>query len=165
MFSLIERLEFLNFVRMFHERFCGTYCKLFIDFNVLRLGGPELCQDDFPSNYTFDVSSSPKIYITFCGVPQPVVQGEFINQKFSALNTTETVNGYIHNFTLQIPQLTQEACGKTLTITANGNNVTLTETTKIFLEKCKYFSYFLFIIFSRLSMEGFHISKRSPCNI
>ena len=111
--------------------------------DVLHLGGPELCQEDFPSNYTFDDKSSPKINITLCGVPQPQVQGEFIKENLNVLNTT--VINYLHNYILQLPQLTQTVCGKELTVTATvkGNEYdgTLSKTTKIFVENCKYFYY------------------------
>ena len=111
----------------------------YVDIDILHLGGPELCQDSFPSNFTFDDKSSRSINITLCGIPQPVLQGEFNGQKLKVLNST--VNKYTYNYTLQLPELTQTVCGEDLTITATGNNGTLNKTTKIFVENCKYFCY------------------------
>lgn len=71
------------------------------------------------------------------------MQGEFIGQDLSVLHAT--VNNYTHNFTLQLPQLTQTECGKVLTIKAIGHNGTLNATTGIFVENCEYFYYFRLI--------------------
>ena len=105
--------------------------------DILHLGGPELCQDSFPSNLTFEENSSPKISLTLCGVPQPVVQGEFNGETLIVVNTS--VNSYTHNYTLQLPQLTQRACGKELTVKTTGHNGSLIKKTRIFLNNCKYF--------------------------
>ena len=72
-------------------------CRFYIDTNALYLGGPDFCHGGFPSNFTFDDNSSPRILITLCGVPQPVLQGKFIGQKLIVKYTT--VNSYTHNFT------------------------------------------------------------------
>ena len=106
--------------------------------NTLHLGRPKYCQDYLQSSYTFDVNDiSPTINITLCGVPQPVVEGHFIGK--TLIVTSSTVNDYTFNYTLQLPQLEQAACGKELTITAKGYNGTLTNKTKIFVKNCKYF--------------------------
>ena len=108
-----------------------------VDIDVLHLGGPKLCQDSFPSNFTFDDNSSPRINVTLCGVPQPVVRGDFIGETLNVQNTT--VNDFTHNYTLHLPLLTQLACGKNLTVTANNSiGGILTETTQIFVRNCKY---------------------------
>ena len=120
----------------FYENYYETH-GLYIDLDVLHLGGPELCQDSFPSNFTFGENSSPKVNITLCGVPNPKVEGKFIDQKLAV--SYGMVNKYTRNYKLQLPILTQIACGKELAITATakGRNDTLNIRTKIFLEKCK----------------------------
>ena len=111
----------------------------------MHLGGPELCQDCFPSNFTFDENSSPRINVTIYGAPQPKVQAEFNGQVINVRN--ETLNTYTHNFTLELPRLTQAACGKELKMTITGNNRTLTNKTKIFPKDCKYAYYFHLFLF------------------
>ena len=93
-----------------------------------------------PNNDTFDDSSSPRINITLCGVPPPIVVGEFLGLNLTVRSTE--VNSYTHNYTLELPPLTQRVCGKELTLTAtvtatryNGN---LTRKMKIFVKNCKY---------------------------
>ena len=120
----------------FYENYYETH-GFYVDLDVLHLGGPELCQDSFPSNFTFGENSSPKVNITLCGVPNPEVEGKFIDQKLAV--SYGMVNKYTRNYKLQLPILTQIACGKELAITATakGRNDTLNIRTKIFLEKCK----------------------------
>ena len=113
-----------------------TYDDFYDDFHILFIGGPQFCQGNFPRKYTIDVNSSSKINIVLCGVPQPIVQAEFIGQKLSVLSTT--VNSYIHNYTLELPQLNPTTCGKELTVTVFGYNGTLTDKTKIYVSNCKY---------------------------
>ena len=110
-----------------------------VDFDILHIGGPEFCWSDFPSNYTVDDNTSLKIGIVLCGVPQPKVQAEFIGQALKVADAT--INSYTHYYTLEVPQLTQTQCGKELTVTASGNDKTLTFNTKIFVRNCKYDSY------------------------
>ena len=113
---------------------------------ILHLGGPEFCQGDFPSNDTFDEKSSPRVSITLCGVPPPVVEAEFLGVKLTVVN--KTIDSYTHNYTLELPQLTKTACGEeltvTATVTATGYNRNLTEKMKIFLKNCKY-HYYMFV--------------------
>ena len=109
------------------------------DFDILHIGGPEFCWSDFPSNYTVDDNTSLKIGIVLCGVPQPKVQAEFIGQALKVADAT--INSYTHYYTLEVPRLTQIECGKELTVTASGNNNTLTFNTTIFVTNCKYDSY------------------------
>ena len=111
---------------------------------MLHLGEPEFCQGKLRSNYTFDVNSSPKINIIICGVPQPDVQGDFNDNKFTASGAR--VNSFTHNFTLQLPRLTQTVCGKELMVTATGYNASITDKTKIFVRNCKY-DYCVYLIF------------------
>ena len=122
-------------MRFLTEIMTGFY----IDFNILHLGGPDFCQRDLPSNDTFDDSTSPRINIVLCGVPQPVVQAEFIGQKLIALN--RTINNYKHNYTLELPRLTQTVCGKELRVTATGHNGTSTKNVQVFVRNCKYDYY------------------------
>ena len=120
----------------FYENYYETH-SFYVDLDVLHLGGPELCQDSFPSNFTFGENSSPRVKITLCGVPKPEVEGKFIDQKLTA--SYGMVSKYTHDYKLQLPLLTQMACGKELAITATakGRNDTLNLRTKIFLENCK----------------------------
>ena len=117
----------------------------FVDIKLLFLGGPELCQGNFQSNYTFDDNSSPIINVTLCGIPRPVVQVIFIDEKLDVLNTT--VNTYTHIYALQIPRLSQRTCGKELTVIATGHNGILTKKTKIFIGSCKYDRYIYLHVF------------------
>ena len=115
------------------------------DFDVLHLGEPEFCQGKLRSNFFFDVNRSPKINITLCGVPQPDVQGDFNAKKLTVLKAK--LNSYTHNFTLQLPRLTQTVCGKELILTATGyNNISITDKTKIKVRNRKY-DYCLYLIF------------------
>ena len=121
------------------------YVYLYVDIDVLYLGGPEFCQGGFPSNFTFDDNSSPIIVITLCGVPQPLVVAEFAGQKLKVIKAA--LNSYTHNFTLVLPQLTQTQCGRILEVTATGYNDALTDKTKIFLKNCKYDFYVHLVLF------------------
>ena len=114
-------------------------------FLFLHLGGPDFCQGRLPNNFTFDDNSSPRSIITLCGVPQPKVKGEFMGQKINVIDAT--VNSYTHSFILQLPLLTQTACGKELHVTTIGYNRTSTYKTKIFVKNCKCY-YYIFLIIS-----------------
>ena len=96
-----------------------------------------------PSNGTFDEKSSPRINITLCGVPPPVVEAEFLGLKLTVVS--KRVNSYTHNYTLELRQLTKTACGKELTVTATGYNRNLNEKMKILLKNCKY--HYMFVLF------------------
>ena len=110
----------------------------------LHLGGSVFCQgQSLPSNFTFDDYSSPRISIVLCGTPQPTVEGEFIGQKLNILN--KTIDSYTHNYTLQLPRLTQISCGKELTVTAIGCNGVIANKTKVFVKNCKY-EYYVHVI-------------------
>ena len=64
------------------------------------------------------------------------MQAEFIGQKLNVLSTT--INSYIHNYTLELPQLNPTACGKELILTVTGYNDALTGKFKVYESKCKY---------------------------
>ena len=121
-----------------------NFVSFYIDTSALHLGGPEICQGDIVCTYTFNDSSSPTINLTLCGVPQPQVQVEFIEQKVTVLNVP--ISSYTHRFILQLPLLTQTECGKELTITATGYNGSLVKRTKIFVENCKCDDFVHFIL-------------------
>ena len=121
----------------FYETIYIGYEYFNVHIDVLHLGEPELCQDSFPKNLTFADKSSPKIYFTLCGVPQPVVLGHFVGQTLVVQQIS--VNNYTHKYTLQLPQVTQIACGKELTVTATGRNSTIIMKTRIFVVNCKFF--------------------------
>ena len=122
-----------------YETYYGACDGIYIDFDILHIGGPVFCRGDFPSNYTADDTTSLRIDIVLCGVPQPEVHADFIDQTLKVVNTT--INSYTHNYMVQLPRLTQAKCGKELTVTATGQNRTLTDKTKIFVKNCKYDSY------------------------
>lgn len=111
--------------------------------NTLHLGGPEFCQGSLPSNFTFDDNSSPRINIVLCGIPQPTVEGEFFGQKLNVFNMT--IDSYTHNYTLQLPRLTQISCGKELTVRAIGYYAVIADKTKVFVKNCKY-EYYIHVI-------------------
>ena len=133
-----------------------TECKMifYSYFDILLIGGPEICHGNLSSNYNFDDNSLPRIGIVSCGVPQPVVQAEFFGQKLNVLKTT--INSYTHNYTVQLPQLTQTVCGKELIVVATGYNGTLTSKIKIYVNNCKY-DYYVDLVFKAL------INKNTVC--
>ena len=77
-------------------------------------------------------------------MPEPVLKAQFLGVRVNVLNTT--VNRYTFNYTLELPRLTQIACGKDLTVTATGHYDALTKTTKILVKDCK-FVYFIHLFF------------------
>ena len=87
-----------------------------------------------PKSFIFDENSSPRIIITLLGVSQPKVKGELMGQKINVIDAT--VNSYRNSFILQLPLLTENACGResqVLTIVYNG-----TSTYKTKICKCDY---------------------------
>ena len=100
-----------------------------------------------PSNLTFDDSSSPRINVVLCGVPQPQVRAKFIDEELNVMN--RTINNYKHNYTLGLPRLTQMVFGKELTVVATGHNGTLTKNVQIFVRNCKY-DYYVQLSFESL---------------
>lgn len=115
------------------------------DIDNLHLGGPQFCQGSLPSNIKFDDKGSPKIEITLCGVPVPKVACKFYGRKVSVLN--KKINSYTYNFTRELPQLTKKGSGKTLIVTASGQNGTLYQATKIYAENCKFDHYIFKFLF------------------
>ena len=114
-------------------------CLCLRDIDNLHLGGPQFCQDSFPSNITFHDEGSPRIKITLCGVPATKVEWKYSGRKVSVLN--EKINKYTHNFTLELPQLRKIDSDKELTVTASGHNGILNKTTKICRGNCKLDHY------------------------
>lgn len=126
------------------------------DIDNLHLGGPEFCQGSLPSNITFDDKGSPKIEITLCGVPVPKVACKFYGRKVSVLN--KKINNYTYNFTLELPQLTKKGSGKTLIVTASGQNGTSYQATKIYAENVSLTIIFLnacFVSFFTIALESY----------
>ena len=113
----------------------------YIDKDIFDLGGPDFCQGRLPTISTFDDKSSPRMITTLCGVPQPKVEGEFVGQKLKVIDAA--INSYTHSFILQLPLLTQNACGRELQVTATGYNGISTEKTKIFVKNCKFDLYLI----------------------
>ena len=119
---------------------------------ILHLGRPEFCQGNLPSNFTFDDNSSPRINVVLCGTPQPTVEGEFVGQKLNIVYMT--IDSYTHNYTLQLPRLTQISCGKELIVRAIGNNGTIADETKVFVKNCKY-EYYVHVILALSLFSNF----------
>ena len=71
------------------------------------------------------------------------MQAKFFNPPVNVISTA--VSSYTHNYTLELPLLTQAACGKELELTATGRNRTVTNKTTIFVKNCKY-DYYVHLI-------------------
>ena len=118
-------------------------------FLFLHLGRPDFCQGRFQNNFPFVDNSSPRIIITLCGVPQPEVKDEFMGKTINVIDAT--VNSYTHRFILQLPLLTQTACGRELQVTTIGYSGTSNYKTKIFVKNCKC-NYYIYLILSFSSL-------------
>ena len=106
-----------------------------------------------PSNFTFNDNSSPRINILLCGKPQPTVEGEFFSQKLNIFY--KMMDSNTHNYTLQLPRLTQISCGKELTVRTIGCNGIIANKAKILVKNCKYELYF-----NKFFLEFPHVTKR-----
>ena len=85
------------------------------------------------------------------------MKAEFLGLRVNVLN--RTLNGYTFNYTLELPQLIQTGFGKDLTVTATGNNGTLTKKSKIFLRNCKCDHYISLFFSSCFSLHFLIFSK------
>ena len=106
--------------------------------SLLYLGGPEFCQEDLQSNYTFGSNNSQVMNVILCGVPAPVVHWKFQNgTNFAA--TRVPINAYTYKY--MPPKVTPKLCGRELTFHAKGKT-TLERKLLVFLEKCKCRDFF-----------------------
>ena len=93
------------------------------------------CKGDLQSNYTFGRNASPHINLTLCGVPPPNVTWSFHVK--DGIATRELVENDTYEYSIQLPQLTQETCGKELVLNVTGHNST-EKRLRLFLDSCKY---------------------------
>ena len=101
--------------------------------SLLCLGGPEFCQEDLQSNYTYGSNNSQVINVILCGVPPPVLHWKFQNGA-NFVARREPINAYTHKY--MPPKVTQKSCGRELTLLAIGKT-TLERKLFVFLAKCK----------------------------
>lgn len=99
----------------------------------IYLGGPEFCQEDLQSHYTFGNNVSPVTSVILCGIPAPIVHWKF-HDDTNVVATREAINTYTYKYTL--PMITQKSCGRELTFYATGK-VTLQRKLRVFFSKCK----------------------------
>ena len=99
----------------------------------IYLGGPEFCQEDLESNYTFANNASPVISVMLCGIPATIVHWKF-HDNTNVVATREAINTYTYKYTL--PMITQKSCGRELTFHATGK-VTIQRKLRAFFSRCK----------------------------
>ena len=109
---------------------------LFLTNGFFNLGGPEFCNGDLHSNFTFGNGVHPVINVTLCGVPAPVVQWR-LHDGANDLAKMIKLNNYTYGYLMQLAKLTQKTCGRDLILKAIGYNVTERKS-KVFLSSCKY---------------------------
>ena len=89
------------------------------------------------SNYNFSNGTvTPVINVTLCGVPTPNVTWRFHDGGAVAAIPKE-FNGYKYNYSLVLPRLGQDTCGRELLLSVAGYNK-INRTVKVFLDSCKY---------------------------
>ena len=112
----------------------------------LLLGGPIFCERESPVSYTFLQFAQETVSITVCGVPAPIVRWEFITGIFQNASR-EKVNSYTFIYSMPLPVLTQDKCGKELTFIAKGYLGKEEERkSRIFLSNCKFTDLLVFIV-------------------
>ena len=75
---------------------------------LLHFGGPEFCQEDLKSNYTFDSNDSRVINGILRGAPAPAVHWKFQGGS-NFVATREPINAYTYKY--MPPTVTQKSCG------------------------------------------------------
>ena len=135
-----------NFFIHFHIK---LYCNFFVTYKILitalLLGGPLFCDGELRSNYLFREFDQETINITVCGVPAPTVQWKFITGIFqNALR--EKVNNYTFTYSILLPKLTQDKCGKELTFIAEGYLGKQERKSRILLTNCKFIDFLVFVL-------------------
>ena len=107
--------------------FCQHIC-------LIYLGGPEFCEKDLKSNYTFGIDVTPVINVTLCGVPAPVVRWRF-HGGANAVATRKEINSHTYQYMIQLPNVTQKLCGREITLNFIGK-ATLERKLHVLLSKC-----------------------------
>lgn len=81
-----------------------------------------------------------------CGVPAPTVQWEFATGIFQNASREE-VNDHEFTYSVLLPKVTQDKCGKELTFIAKGYLGKEEERkSRIFLSNCKFIDLLVFIL-------------------
>lgn len=107
------------------------------------LGGPKICGQDLLANYTFSENAQESINITLCGVPAPTVQWRFFTNGYLNASRVE-INVYNSTYSIKLPPLTQEMCGRELFVKAQGHTGEVTRNSSVFLTNCKCNDFFSF---------------------
>ena len=89
--------------------------------------------------------------VTVCGVPSPTVRWKF-NTSVLKVAPLEKINSYTFKYSMALPVLTQDMCGKNLTFKAKGFLGEEEKISRIFLSNCKCIG--LLFIFLFLSFWG-----------
>ena len=114
---------------------------------ALYLGGPEFCEGDLKSNYTFNSTHSAVIDLTLCGMPAPTLTWRLHDGAVNITRHISRINDYTYKYVIQLPELTQRLCGRILqlnaTVTYSGTDNTITKNSTLSLESCKYSLCFL----------------------
>ena len=91
------------------------------------------------SKYTFGSNVSPLINFTLRGEPAPKVTWRL--HKDDAGNAArEQSDSYTYEYSIQLPKLTQQTCGRQLVLKASGYNM-IERTTTVFVTDCKYWHH------------------------
>ena len=102
---------------------------------LLHLGGPVFCKGDLQSNYTFGRNVRPSINLTLCGVPPPNVTWSFHGK--DGIAKRDITDYYRYEYFVQLPQLTQETCGRNLALNLTGHSSIVKEL-QLLLDSCEY---------------------------
>ena len=133
MMPIRKNNDFLSNILQIPKLYISAVCHSFNQMSLLYLGGPEFCQEDLKSNYTFGGNDYQVINVILCGVPAPVVHWKFQNGS-NFVATREPINAYTYKYML--PTVTQKSCGREITFHAKGKT-TLERKLLVFLAKCK----------------------------
>ena len=125
--------NFLSNIPQISKLYISAVCHSFNQMSLLYLGGPEFCQENLKSNYTYGGNDYEVINVILCGVPSPVVHWKFQNGS-NFVATREPINPYTYKY--MPPALTQKSCEREITFHAKGKT-TLEENLLVFLAKCK----------------------------
>ena len=123
--------DFLSNILQIPKLYISAVCHSFNQMSLLYLGGPEFCQEDLKSNYTFGGNDYQVINVILCGVQAPVVHWKFQNGS-NFVAAREPINAYRY----MPPTVTQKSWGRELTFHAKGKT-TLERKFLVFSAKCK----------------------------
>ena len=88
------------------------------------------------ASYTFSENAQESINITLCGVPAPTVQWRFFPSGYLNASRVE-INDYNFTYSIKLPSLTQEMCGRELFVKAEGHKGEETRKSNVLLTNCK----------------------------